>query len=374
MSIDDYAAGIQLIRALSEVRRRPAMYVGDAGPKGLLHLVYEVIANAVDLHLVGTCFNIDVHVLHDGSVRIRDDGPGFPVGADGISLLRALTELHSGPTKDGHPVHVHLAAHGLGLSVVHALSDRIEVTTYAEGRRWVAAGGAGQLTDPPRDVGPSSETGTTVLFRPDPSVFPNVELDGAALLVRLREVVALCPGLTIRYSDERVLELCTEDGLNRLLGTPSRVTERCFHTAPWRPAVPLVARAARDGMSAELRLQWALDGAPQVRSFVNLAETAGGGSHVDGLQGGLTALARVLQLEDPDEVARVLGRYIVAVVSVFHFEPTFAGPSRDRLASPEIGPLVAGAVESCLREFAVERPDEARDLVEWVLGRDQRGW
>ncbi|MES2642886.1 MAG: hypothetical protein V4850_25605 [Myxococcota bacterium] len=127
-------------------------------------------------------------------------------------------------------------------------------------------------------------------------------------------------------------------------------------------------------MSAELRLQWALDGEPQVRSFVNLAKTPGGGSHVAGLQRGLGALARVLALERPEEIAQLLGRYVVAVVSVLHFRPTFAGPTRDRLEAPEIEPLVAGAVEACLMEFAQSRPEEARALVTWVTERDRRGW
>lgn len=116
---------------LDRVRRRAGMYVGDLGPGGVLHLAYEVIANAVDLHLSGRCTQIEVTILADGAVRIQDDGPGFPItDADGSPLLvRALTELHDAPTKDGHTRHVHLASFGLGLSVVHALSDRIEVLT-----------------------------------------------------------------------------------------------------------------------------------------------------------------------------------------------------------------------------------------------------
>lgn len=373
----DYASRINVIRDLSQVRRRPGMYVGDTGPQGMLHLVWEVLGNAIDLYLVGRCRNIDLTFLRDGTVRVRDDGPGLPVmDADGSPLLvRALTELHDAPTKDGHPVHVHLAAHGLGLSVVHALSDRIEVATSWEGRRWVVSGGAGQLAGPPREEGLASEAGTTILFRPDPALFPNAALDAASLTLRLREVAALCPGLTIRFSDERILEFHREEGLISLLGVPSSLpAERCFHIAPWRPAVPLSGRALGEGMSVDVRLQWALDGEPRVRSFVNLAETPGGGSHVGGLQRGLRTLARVLALEEPEEVARALGQYVVAVVSVFHFKPTFAGPTRDRLESPEIEPLVAGAVEACLLAFAETRPAEAGELVAWVLERGRRGW
>lgn len=368
---------INVIRDLGQVRRRPGMYVGDTGPKGMLHLVYEVLANAIDLYLVGRCRSIELTLVGDGTVRIKDDGPGVPiVGEDGSPLLvRALTELHDAPTKDGHPVHVHLAAHGLGLSVVHALSDRIEVATCWEGRRWIVSGGAGQLAGPPRDQGSTSEVGTSVLFRPDPAVFPHTAIDAAALTLRLREVAALCPGLTIRFSDERVLEFREDEGLISLLGVPSSLpADQCYHIAPWRPAVPLVGRAVGEGMSVDLRLQWALDGEPRVRSFVNLAETPGGGSHVAGLQRGLSALARALALDDPNEVARTLGQYVVAVVSVLHFKPTFAGPTRDRLANPEIEPFVAGAVEACLHTFAEARPEEARELVEWVMEREERGW
>ncbi len=134
-------------RALTEVRRRPGMYVGGTGTEGQLHLVYEVLANAIDLHLVGRCQVIEVTVRKDGAVSIRDDGPGLPVIDDEGRplLLLALTELHDAPTKDGHPVHIHLAARGLGLSVVNALSDRIEVTTAWQGRRWGVSGGAGRL-------------------------------------------------------------------------------------------------------------------------------------------------------------------------------------------------------------------------------------
>lgn len=368
---------IQVIRDLGQVRRRPGMYVGDTGARGMLHLVWEVLGNAVDLYLAGRCRNISMTFLRDGTVRVQDDGPGLPVvGADGTQLLvRALTELHDAPTKDGHAVHVHIAAHGLGLSVVHALSDPIEVTTSWAGRRWVVTGGAGQLSGPPRDEGPTFEVGTTVSFRPDPAVFPNVELDAASVIPRLREVAALCPGLTIRFADERTLELHQGAGLVGLLGVPpSLPPTRCSHVAPWRPAVPLAGRASAEGMSVEVRLQWALDGEPRVRSFVNLAETPGGGSHVSGLERGLRALAGALAVDEPDEAARVLGAYVVAVVSVFHFEPTFAGPTRDRLASPEIEPLVESAVEACLLAFAESQPEEAGALVTWVLERDRRGW
>lgn len=353
-----------------EVRRRPSMFVGDVGHRGMLHLVYEVIANAVDLFLQGRCTRIDVTVLGDGSVRVTDDGPGIPVTAsDGSpALVLALTERHDASTKDGHPIHVHLAASGLGLFVVHALSDRIEVVTAWEGRRWRVSGGAGELEGPPRDDGPASTTGTTVMFRPDPQIFPQVTLDAVPLMLRLREVAVLCPRLTLRFADERVLEFHEEEGLVGLLGVPSPQFERpCCHVAPWRPATPLTARAVGDGMSAEVRLQWALDGEPRVRSFVNLAETRGGGAHVAGLRRGLSALARALAMDEPDQVGDVLKDYVVAVVSVFHFKPTFAGPARDRLKNPEIVPLVAEAVEACLQEFAVSRPEEARALIEWVL-------
>jgi DNA gyrase/topoisomerase IV subunit B len=343
----------------------------------MLHLVWEVVGNAVDLYLAGRCTRIALTLLRDGTVRVEDDGPGLPVvGADGTPfLVRALTELHDAPTKDGHPVHVHIAAHGLGLSVVHALSEHIGVTTSWEGRRWVVSGGAGVLSGPPRDEGPSAEVGTTVSFRPDPTVFPNVLLDVATLVPRLREVVALCPGLTIRFSDERILELHQGEGLVGLLGVaPAIPPRRCLHPAPWRPAVPLSGRAGAEGMSVDVRLQWALDGEPQVRSFVNLAETPGGGSHVSGLERGLRALACALAVDDPEDAARVLGKYVVAVVSVLHFEPTFAGPTRDRLASPEIEPLVEGAVEACLLAFVASRREEAEALLAWVLEREERGW
>ncbi len=353
------------------------MYVGDIGPRGMLHLVWEVLGNAVDLYLAGLCKNISITFLRDGTVRVQDDGPGLPVvGADGAPLLvRALTEQHDAPTKDGHAVHVHIAAHGLGLSVVHALSDPIEVATNWAGRRWVVRGGAGQLSGPPRDEGPAFEVGTTVCFRPDPAVFPNVELDAASVTPRLREVAALCPGLTLRFTDERTLEFHQGEGLVSLLGVPpSLPPARRSHVAPWRPAVPLAGRASAEGMSVEVRLQWALEGEPQVRSFVNLAETPGGGSHVSGFERGLRALAHALAVEEPEEVARVLGAYVVAVVSVFHFKPTFAGPTRDRLATPEIEPLVESAVEACLLAFAASQPEEAGALVTWVLERDRRGW
>lgn len=230
------------------------------------------------------------------------------------------------------------------------------------------SGGAGTLAHAPRDLGPATEAGTTLTFHPDPSIFADATLDAGNLTERLRELAGLCPGLTLRLSDERILSFREDSGLDALLGVPPPPDRGWSVPDGWRrPAQPLSARVEAPGMSAEVRLQWARYTVARVRGFVNLTEMRGGGTHVNGLRRHFTALARALDLEDPSTVGRILGEQVIAVVSVFHFKPTFAGPTHDRLTSPEVGPLVARAVKQCLTEFAQTRPDEAREIVAWVL-------
>lgn len=350
------------------IRRRPAMYIGGCGTDGVHALLLEVLANAVDEHLAGSGGEIAVGVEADGTISVEDGGRGLPLapGADGAGAgVTALTTLHSGPTADGHRPHVHLYAGGIGLAVVNALSDRLEVESRREGAVWRVRGSRGAL-EPAERIGEQigEQTGTRVRFRPDPDIFGAAQVDAGWLRTRLREVAALFAGLRLRLSMPGSGEQAfrAPEGVRSLLGEPGQA-----------PPAPLLEVAA-DGPDLRLRaaLGWSAGRAgARRRSWVN-GQPVSGGTHISGLLQGLSALERMAAeapgAEAPGRPGAGLRDHLVAAVAVWLEGAEFAGPQRERLENPEVREAVRQAVAARIARFIAEEPEAARALTASISG------
>jgi DNA gyrase subunit B len=342
---------------IDAIRARPGMYVGDVDGGGLLHLLWELVGNAVDEHLAGFCTRIDV-TLHDDRVTVADDGRGISVDplVGGLPLLvHVLTHLHDRATFDGHPTHVHLDGAGIGLVAVSATSRLMVVETTRAGRRYRVELQRG-VAGPVLDLGAAAGPGTCVTFAPDPEIFSRVDFDVTAIRQRLAELSGFCPGLGIRCVDERRGPITCPGGLAELL-----VRQHPGGGKLLTP--PLHARGERDGVRVEIALTWASGaGAGGVRSYLNLHETRDGGTHVTGLLRGLNALVPRNMLRRAGIMAELRKR-LAAIVSVLHHDPRLDSPTRSKLASPEVLPLVERVVRECLEAFTRERPEEVAELL-----------
>ncbi len=343
-------------RELDVVRKRPAMYVGDTDDEtGLHRLLWELVANSVDEHLAGWCDEIDIALHADGAITVTDEGRGMPVAptAGGVPFAQhVLTRLHTTPTADGHVPHVHVGLSGVGLAVVNALSEHLELTTCRDGGRWVARWRRGALVSPLRRVGDARETGTTVRFRPDPDIFPGQTMRIAPVRARLDELAALTGTLRFRLRDERpdAGVLHRPEGLAAFVVGDLRAGA---WTGPVR-AGPVSVSATRDGATVEAVLAWRYHRDTRVWSFVNAQRTHGGGSHERGL---LDALTRAYARTHGLGRAAARRAATAGLEAALHIRPSsvprFAGPMKDRVDDPDVARLVRQLLEAPLaRELA----------------------
>jgi DNA gyrase subunit B len=348
MSSDYSADQIQVLRGLEPVRKRPGMYIGDTHDgSGLLHLVWEVVGNVIDQHLLGRATELRIELREDGWVSIADDGPGLPVDdvpidGDSTSALEAIfTRLHYGATLDNHYPHVHVTAslRGVGVAVVNALSERLEVETTRDGIRWTQSFERGDRASRLRRVGPSRLEGTTIRFRPDATIFGSVGFDRAAIRERVQELAWLLPKLRIYLQEVRVRARGGIMGWAReLAGERGEV----------------VASYALTQFTGDIRVDlafaWNRDGAPIVHSFVNLNRTVEDGSHVDGVWRGFQEYARTMKspARSVRHVREAVGCGLVMVVDVAMLDPRFGAPTRDQLRNPEAANAVRAALRACL--------------------------
>lgn len=344
---------------IASIRKRPGMYVGDTNELGARHLLWEVVSNAVDEHLAGRCRRIQITLGDMGRVTVEDNGGGISVDPlpDGAPLLvHVLTHFHDRATFDGHPRHVHLNGNGVGLVAVNALSRHLIVETTRAGRRYrleTVRGVARQL----QDLGPTEEKGTRMMFLPDGEIFAFFELDATAIRSRLLEVAAFCPGLAFRVLDERRGDLACAGGLSELLAVQHPGLTPII-------MAPLSAREERDGIQVDVVLTWSSTRwNAGVRSYLNHYETRDGGTHVDGLRRGIRALVP-RDAPHRQRVVKALRDRLVAIVSVLHHDPKLDSPTRSKLASPEVQPVVEGVVRRLLLDHAKRHPEEVRALLD----------
>ena len=375
---------IQVLEGLEAVRRRPGMYIGSTDERGLHHLVYEIVDNAVDEALAGFCDNIEVTLNKDGSVTVQDNGRGFPVGIHpkmGRPAVEVcLTVLHAGGKFGGEGYKVSGGLHGVGASVVNGLSSHLQVNVYQDGKIYQQEYERGKILYDLKVVGETERTGTTIRFWPDvktgedpePGIFETGEFDFDTLKTRFREMAFLNAGIRIQLTDDRGEEPHTQvfhyEG-----GIVSFVEYLNRHKTPLF-APPVYISGLKNGSTVEVALQWNDSFNESVFSFANNIHTPEGGTHLAGFRNALTRVINdyarkngMLKASDANLTGDDVREGLTAIVSVKLVEPQFEGQTKTKLGNSEIRPLVDSMVSEKLAAYLEENPGSARAVLDKCL-------
>jgi len=372
------AKDISILKGLQPVRERPGMYIGSTGPSGLHHLVYEVVDNSVDEALAGHATRIDVTLLADGGCRVVDDGRGIPVEQhpeypDKSAAEIVLTMLHAGGKFGGEGYKISGGLHGVGVSVVNALSRRLELEIQRDGGRFeMTFVDGGEPVAPLTRVGDSDATGTSVTFWPDPTIMEEVDFRAQTLVERLREMAFLNKGLKIVFRDER-----GDEPTEQLFKYDGGIVDFVVHLNATKE--PLFERVVDiddvyESGEVEIALQWNTGFYEGLHSFANNIATTEGGMHEEGFKKSLTNVvnryARLKgQLKEKDE--NLLGEDIreglTAIISVKLRNPQFEGQTKSKLGNTEIRSFVERATNEKLADWLEEHPNEGKAIVQKSL-------
>jgi DNA gyrase subunit B len=360
---------ITVLEGLEAVRRRPGMYIGSTGPRGLHHLVYEVVDNSVDEALAGHCSTVEITLHPDGSCTVRDDGRGIPVSAmadqEGRSALEVvLTVLHAGGKFGGDGYKVSGGLHGVGVSVVNALSEELTVEVRREGHVWRQAYERGEPLGPIERGEPDAGTGTVITFKPDVDIFEEPEFDFDTLAERLRETAFLTRSLRLTLTDQRgegrAVEFKFDGGIEDFV--------RYLNTSrdPLHPDV-ISFEVEGDDAAVEVAMQWTGAFNEAVYTFANNINTHEGGTHMTGFRSALTRVINdyarakgVLKEKDENLEGADAREGLTAIISVKMREPQFEGQTKTKLGNSEIAGVVNQVVHERLNEYLEENPREAR--------------
>ena len=372
------AKDITVLEGLEPVRKRPGMYIGGVGSPGLHHLVWEIVDNAVDEAMNGHASSIGVTLHADGSsVTVVDDGRGVPVDRHAKTKKSALevifTTLHAGGKFEHQTYKTAGGLHGVGASVVNALSKELVATSRRDGHQWQLRFKQGKPVGAVKKLGKARGTGTTVMFRPDPKIFPNVQFDADLLAERLEIASYLHKGLKITFADEgRKTKVVHqhEDGLVAYL--KRLVIERsakAVHDAPFT----MVKEANGHGVRVALVLQWTEATDESLRSYVNGIPTGSGGTHENGLRAGLGKAVRNfidthnLSPKGVTITSEDLREGLVGILSIFMSDPQFQGQTKDRLNNPELAATVDSTIRPALEHWMHENRTVAEAIVARVI-------
>jgi len=369
---NDYTAeSIKVLEGLEGVRKRPAMYIGGTGKNGLHHLVYEVMDNSVDEALAGFCKVINISINKDGSVTVDDDGRGIPVEIHPDykvpAVQIALTKLHAGGKFDKKSYVISGGLHGVGISVVNALSKTLIAEIKRDGKVYSQEYSRGNVKTKLKEIGKTTDTGTKITFWPDEQIFSTLEFDYKFLETRLREVSFLNPGLKITLTDEinnKKQEFFSAGGLIEFVKWINK-SKSIMHK-------PIYFKRIIDDLSIEVSIQYNEGYQENIFGFVNTINTVEGGTHVSGFK---TALTRVINdyakrknlLRGESLSGDDVREGLTSVISIKMGEPQFEGQTKTKLGNSEVKGAVDSAVTSALLEFFEENPPIAKKITLKVL-------
>lgn len=370
MSNQDYTAkNIQVLEGLEAVRKRPAMYIGGTSERGLHHLVYEVVDNSIDEALAGYCDKINVIIHKDGSVEVQDNGRGIPVDIHkelGIPAAEVvMTVLHAGGKFNNDSYKVSGGLHGVGVSCVNALSEYLETRIYKNGNIYSQKYSKGIPQTKLDIIGQSDKSGTTIIFKPDTTIFETVKFSFDYLSSRLRELAFLNKGVRITLKDEeteRVHDFKYEGGINEFVQYLNSNKKPIFKN-------PVYVEGAKDDMEFELSIQYNEGFQENIYSYANNINTIEGGTHLSGLKSALTRAVNVYSKENnflKNEKITPSGNDIreglTCVISVKLSDPQFEGQTKTKLQNSEVEGFINSIVYEKLLEFFEENPNEAKSI------------
>ena len=399
LSTDYDARSITVLEGLEAVRKRPGMYIGSTGERGLHHLVYEVVDNSVDEALAGHASEVLVTLLADGGVRVIDDGRGIPVDEHPVEKRPALevimTTLHAGGKFDRESYAVSGGLHGVGISVVNALSRRVDIEVRKDGYVWSQTYEHGNPVAPIHRGERTDETGTTTTFWPDNTIFETTDWSLETLSRRMQETAFLNRGLRISMTDERPAKVVVDDadeddvltpspGGGSLVGKartvvyeyPGGIADFVRHlNASKEPVHAQVIEFGDEqpGMSAEIAMQWNGSYNESVHTFANVINTAEGGTHEEGFRAALTTVVnkyardtKFLKEKDPNFTGEDIREGLTAIVSVKLAEPQFEGQTKTKLGNTEAKSFVQKVTNDHLRDWFDRNPGEAKGIIDKV--------
>ncbi|MFL0287784.1 DNA topoisomerase (ATP-hydrolyzing) subunit B [Mycobacterium sp. SMC-21] len=372
------AQSITILEGLDVVRKRPGMYIGSTSERGLHHMVWEVVDNGVDEAMAGHASRVDVTLLPDGGVEVSDDGRGIPVAmhATGIPTVDVvMTQLHAGGKFDGDSYQVSGGLHGVGVSVVNALSTRLEVCINRDGYEWFqhydrSEPGTLQKGEP------STRTGTTVRFWSDPEIFETTEYNAETIARRLQEMAFLNKGLVLSLTDRRV-----PDPETRVFHHPGGLIDYVRHInrvkEPIQPSI-IAFDGAGDGHEVEVAMQWNAGYSESVHTFANTINTHEGGTHEEGFRAALTSMVnryakdkKLLKEKDPNLTGDDIREGLAAIISVKVAEPQFEGQTKTKLGNAAVRSFVQKVCHEELTHWFEANPAEAKVIVTKVASSAQ---
>lgn len=367
------ASDIQILEGLEAVRKRPGMYIGSTGPKGLHHLVFEIVDNSIDEAVAGYCDQINVVIHPDNSVSESDNGRGIPVDehpAMGIPALEViLTTLHSGGKFGGSGYTISGGLHGVGMSVVSALSSRMEVTVKRDGHLYTQTYAQGKPIEALREAGNTNETGTSIRFYPDPEIFEETVFDREIIIQRLRELSFLNRGLKIIFTDEREEEVFRKEfhysgGLRDFVTYVNKKKEVINSD-------PVYFEKKKDDVIVQVAVQYNNGYNENLYSFANNIRTQEGGTHEVGFKNGLTRVVNeyakknnILKENDANLSGEDIREGMVGIISVLVKDPQFEGQTKTKLGNTYIRGIVESTVYESMEDYLNENPAIARKILD----------
>lgn len=386
------ASSITVLEGLEAVRKRPGMYIGSTGERGLHHLIWEVVDNAVDEAMAGHASTVEVTLLADGGVRVTDDGRGIPVDKHPIQKLPTvevvLTMLHAGGKFDAKSYAVSGGLHGVGVSVVNALSSELIVEIHRDDTVWTQRYQKSRPVESPQKQGATKKSGTTLTFWPDTEIFETTDYNTETVARRLQEMAFLNKGLTIKLSDERVPENNGEDAA----GERAQLREQTYHypgglsdfvkhiNSTREPVHKNVVsfEASGDGVQVEVAMQWNNGFTPSVYTFANTINTHEGGTHEEGFRAALTRVVnayarekKLLKEKDANLTGDDVREGLAAIVSIKLAEPQFEGQTKTKLGNSEAKTFVQATANEWLADWFERNPSEAKAIISKAVSSAQ---